>query len=84
MIKIETKHFTRINKKQARNIFNNGGNVAITPWKLNPENNYCSPFTLNKNFTNFNSFDSACNYIEYYNCNNETGKYLAFYIMHDM
>ncbi len=72
----------RINKTIARKIYNNGGEVLFIPCLLNPLNNfYCLGIWENKDLQGqYDSFDNLVNHFEWYNCNNETGKYTAFYI----
>nr|DAI61222.1 MAG TPA: hypothetical protein [Caudoviricetes sp.] len=75
--------FKRINKKQARQAYNNGLTVRFCPCNLHPG----SPFRLDMDINKINqncageTFDSIVNAFEWYNCrDSETGKYTAFYI----
>lgn len=72
----------RIDRKRARNAYNNGLDVLFIPVNCNPINHYWNlgiweNKSLDGQYTNF---EKLCNAFEYYNCNNETGKYIAFYI----
>lgn len=72
----------RISKTVARKLYNAGYNVLFIPCNLNPENNFYNlGIWENKNLAGqYDSFEKLVNSFEYYNCNNETGKYTAFYI----
>lgn len=73
--------YERVNKRVARRLYNAGGNIYITPHKMRANSQY---FTLtakiNKTRMEGRAFDRIVNEYEFYNCNNETGKYSAFYI----
>lgn len=77
MIKIETTKYIRINKRQARKIYENNGELFMIPHKMNPENSYGM---LLGPVNTFFPFDQIVNSATYYNCNSECGWYLAFYI----
>lgn len=72
----------RINKHKARKAYDNGLDVLFIPCNLNPLNRV---FNLgiweNKNLDGqYHDFEALYNAFSYYNCNSETGKYIAFYI----
>lgn len=72
---------TKINKVRARNLYNSGGAVIAIPCKLNPNNQFfATGAVLQKIPGADHDFDKLCNQLSYYNCTNETGRYLAFYI----
>ena len=77
---------TRITKRKARQLYNNGDDVLFIPCNLNPENNFYNlGIWENKELDGqYKDFDTLCNNYEYYNCNNETGSYIAFYIRKDI
>lgn len=54
---------------------------AITIWllprKVHPENKAIKMINVNKNIGNF---DIIVDRFEYYNCNNQTGRYASYYI----
>lgn len=77
MIKIETQKYIRISKQAARKIYENNGELYIIPCKMNPENSWGM---LQGPINTIHPFDKMCTWATYYNCNNETGRYLAFYI----
>lgn len=73
---------TRISKTVARKLYNAGCDVLFIPCNLNPENNFYNlGIWENKTLVGqYDSFEKLVNSFEFYNCNNETGKYTAFYI----
>lgn len=73
---------TRISKTVARKLYNTGRDVLFIPCNLNPENNFYNLgiWENKKLASQYDSFEKLVNSFEFYNCNNETGKYTAFYI----
>ena len=75
--------FKRINKKHARQAYNNGLTVVFCPVKIRPFSPWGLSMEQNKNNQNCAGvdFEQLVNAFEFYNCgSNETGKYTAFYI----
>ena len=81
--------FIRINKKEARKAYKNNLKVFATPCNMAPFNPWNPAFLLYRKYREQfilddigaeNDFNNMVNSLEYYNCNNETGKYTAFYI----
>lgn len=68
---------TRINKTAARKLFNEGKEFWITPCNMRPE---CGLLMLESWQSQFGSFDKLYNNFVYYNCDNERGRYPAFYV----
>ena len=69
----------RINKIAARNRFNAGKDVYITPCKSNPFNVWANTFMINNTTIKTVTFDALINSCEAHNSNNETGRYTAYY-----
>lgn len=68
----------RINKRVARKLFNEGKTFWITACNMRPE---CGLLMNAGTYENeLADFDIFVNSFTYYNCNNETGRYPAFYI----
>lgn len=68
----------RINKRVARKLFNEGKTVWITACNMRPE---CGLLMNAGTYENeLIDFDTFVNSFTYYTCNNETGRYPAFYI----
>ena len=70
MIKIETKNYTRIQKRTARRLFNAGRLIAITYHGYNPE----GMFTADIHEAD-GDFDSVVNAAEYYSPNGRVDFY---------
>ncbi len=65
----------KVTKPTAKKLYNKGMVVYTIPCKLNPYN----PF-WNFMFRICGDFDNFVNACTWYNCNNETGTYLHYYI----
>ena len=61
MIKIDTTNFTRINKKVARRLFDEGKIIAVTPYLYNPEGAFTSSIHKSRG-----DFDTLVNNATYY------------------
>lgn len=75
----------KINKRQARKLYNKGITIWLTPCKCIYNSMLFGEYKINKATTHKGgNFDSVVNCYEYYNCNyNETGLYCAYYILDD-
>lgn len=77
--------YVRVNKKIARTAFNCGSCVIITPVNVNPNFwhgllvHYCN-IDYDDIFGVVGQFERVCNAIEYYNCSNELGHYLKYFL----
>ena len=79
MIKQENEQYIRVRRDVAKRHFNAGTAVFAMPWKMRLGNMWTSPMLADhEEFKSFEEFENSCTY---YNCNNETGKYLAWYIV---
>lgn len=90
-IKYNDINLIRINRKKAEDIYlhpkkYNGVTLYMLPINANPESPWVNGFfTLTMDFYNMDAADNS-NYINelvYYNCNDELGNYLKFYIEED-
>jgi hypothetical protein len=72
----------RITKRKAEQLYNYGFDVLFIPCNLNPENNFYNlGIWENVNLSGqYDNFEKLVNAFTYYNCNSETGKYIAFYM----
>ena len=68
----------KINKTQARKIFNNFGTIYLLPSNMSTESMWGFPYGINQE-TEL-TFDGAVNAFRYYNCNNELGRYVHYFI----
>lgn len=86
MRKISVGNVTRISKANARKLFAEGKPVYCAACNMNPvfpygtvhRLDYAQPLEPGYEKEPI-SFDRIVNIFEYYNCNNETGRYDAFY-----
>lgn len=69
----------KINKAQARKMFNNGSTITMLPHKANPNSSWFKGAAFVKN-NHSGDFDKLVNEIEHYNCNYQLGYYLAYYV----
>lgn len=71
----------RINKTTARKMWNEGHNFIIVPCKCSPAGigALYTETDLSEDYSTRRPFDTFVNEFEFYNCNNETGRYAAFY-----
>lgn len=75
--------YHQIYKKEAHKLYDEGNEIVCCPSKLRPFGFWNVQCVISqKNYCDFaeDSFDKAVNSFEFYNCNNETGKYASFYI----
>ena len=70
----------KIDKREARKLFNKGKKIMFIPCKLNPYSIWNVGIWHQLSDGTDCDFDSFCNAVEFYNCSFETGKYLAYYI----
>lgn len=70
--------WTKITKTMARKLFENFETVYLLPNKINPNNVWVRPFAIN--YDSELSFDGAVNHYKWYNCNNECGNIVAYYV----
>lgn len=93
MNNIRVGNYRRVSKQVARRIYNGGGVVRLTACKMSPVNVWgaytdATPERLAQVSTDgFNvtvarnrEFETVVNAFQYYNCNNECGRYAAYYI----
>ena len=75
-------HYTRIDKRQARKIYNEATSIVILPHRANPYSIWFNDAALSKADLDNKDFDSLVNEYTYYNCNTIVlGRYPAFYIL---
>lgn len=72
--------FDRVNAIKAKNAYENGELVVACPVNMRPGEPWHPELYLKKDKEHPESFENVVNAVMYYNCNNETGKYLAFYL----
>lgn len=70
------KNYTEISKNDASKAFNNGQSVYIVPCLQNVN---VSNIRIDKNGL-FQDFNTYCDFITYYNCDETMGKTIKFYL----
>lgn len=81
MLKNTTLGYTRINKSEARKLYNLGRPITVLPHKANPNSPWFSNSIILTESTN-RDFDALVNEFAFYNCNtSELGRYPAFYVL---
>ena len=65
--------YTKINRREARKLFNNGEIISMGASKMRPEWSAMVCNALNR------TFEQVENEVRYYNCNAETGRRVAYY-----
>ena len=78
MRNITVNGYKRITKQTAKRLYEMGEPVLFCPVKLIPDGVWGNGCTVTKK--EGATFEQELNAFEYYNCNNETGNYTAFYI----
>lgn len=76
--RVNGENVVRVNRKKAQTLYNKGISICLAPCLMNLNSIWYSPIWINKDSDI--DFDTNVNSFEYYNCNNELGKYAAFYI----
>lgn len=86
MNKIEIGGYSRISKAKAEKLYNDYQTIYLCPVKMSPVNMWTGAMQARKDCTvngytdREETFNQLYNAFSYYNCNNETGKYIAFYV----
>ena len=71
--------FTRVQKRTARRLYNEGRTIYALPCNMHPDNVWQAPAPLPP-ADDPTDFGKVTNVFEYYNCDAERGKYTAYYI----
>lgn len=70
--------YIKIDKRKARELYNEGKIIRLMACKLNPNGYWGEPLPINNE--QGKPFQQICNEFAYYNCSKETGKSINFYI----
>lgn len=75
----------RVNKTVARRLYNNGCDVLLLPCNIRPDSIHIFLGVWeNVNLLGqYESFDKLCDWYQIYNCCNQYGKYISFYIRNE-
>ena len=72
--------YSRVDKRIARKLYNEGKDVFLVPCNLRPDNSWGLGHPINKdNWNTVGTFDTMVAEYEWYNCRPDTGRYVAFY-----
>jgi hypothetical protein len=78
------KELEKVNKTAARRLFNEGKILYLVPCKVYPNfgNCFITPYEIQKDRVKDGivNFDRIVDNFEYYNCNNEVGRYTHYYV----
>lgn len=69
----------QVNKTTARKLYNEGKTVYLQSCNMSLNNPWQSPCRIVSKVYD-NTFDSAVNAFQYYNCDNERGRYANFFV----
>lgn len=75
---INGKSGRQVNKPMARSLFNQGRTIFVHPCNMILNNMWQRPFEISDKLDH--NFDKLVNSYEYYNCNNELGRYANFFV----
>lgn len=76
---VDGKTYVRIHKNKAETLFNNGAWIYVVPYKCRLDNKWFYPYIMRKK-EGGRTFDEMKNEYAFYNCDNELGRYPAFYV----
>lgn len=73
-------HWKRVNRRKAKRLFESNQTIMLCPHKMNPFGQWQVGASYNRLDDESRSFDRLAMNSTWYNCNNETGNYLAYYV----
>lgn len=73
----------KVSKSKAKHMFVSGQAVYMLPSNVALNNAWISPVEMEADVRSIESFEKCCNNFNYYNCNEELGKNIHFYIQGD-
>ena len=79
VITIKGTTYKRVNKTIAEKLYNEGIAVFCSPCKFNLFSDWATLFKSGN--TSHYTFNRWINEVMYYNCNNEVGNYLNYYVI---
>ena len=75
----ENEKIIRVNRKTARRLYEAGKTIYLLPCKMRIDNHWTEPAPANIETDGHGNFEKLENAYSYYNCNNEVGRYIAFF-----
>ena len=80
MNNIRINNLVRVSKRTARSMYKMNFTIELIPRLINPRGMWMQGHSTNRTHEEERDFDHIINAYEYYNCNNETGLYTAYYV----
>ena len=80
MNNIKINNIIRVSKRTARSMYEENYTIELIPRLINPRGMWMQGYAINKLKEEGRDFDNIVNAYEYYNCNAETGSYVAYYV----
>ena len=80
MIQIKAAGMTRISKRHAARLYNQGKTVYLLPCKLHPASPWACPAGVQRRPGSNRTLEDFSARYSHYNCNAETGRYPAYYV----
>lgn len=80
MNNIKINNITRVSKRTARSMYERYYTVELIPCLISPRSMWMQGYEINKLKEEDQGFDDIANMYAWYNCNNETGLYVAYYV----
>lgn len=76
-LKCEVK---QINVRTAKKLFENGKELYLIPSNMTFDSVWYHPMSVKKETAHTENFDHIINEFTYYNCDNERGKYIQYFV----
>ena len=71
----------QIQVRTARNLFNDGCTIYLQSSNMAFDNFWQKPIDINRSQLGYKeTFETICNNFRYYNCSNEQGNYIHYYV----
>ena len=82
IIRYKDYRLERVSKRHAYKLFKDGARIFVKPCNMNSASPFCTMWIIDEDTLNryVRSFNGLISEITWYNCNNETGNYLSYYI----
>lgn len=78
------KNVQQVNKIKARKLYGQNVEIFVLPSNMSFDNMWMGPMPLQKcRKLERDTFDDIIGEFEYYNCNNETGRYARYFVRCD-
>lgn len=71
----------RVSKRAARSAYERNERITLVPCNYRPFGMWHVEYTTNEHDHDVYTFDQLVSSFEFYNCNNEAGRYASFYVL---